>query len=79
MSEVPLYSLGSEPLSRNRGAGDRDLYRRPTSPNLLNHRHDFSGPASRHGSLNSLFQIPLYLPSSGAGDVQPESGVSLVG
>jgi len=23
----------------------------------------FDGPASRHGSLNSLFQVALYLPS----------------
>ena len=23
----------------------------------------FGGPASRHGSLNSLFQVALYLPS----------------
>ena len=29
----------------------------------LNHRHDFSRPALRHGILNSLFQVALYLPS----------------
>ena len=29
----------------------------------LNHRNDFSRPALRHGSLNSLFQVALYLPS----------------
>ena len=29
----------------------------------LNHRDDFSRPALRHGSLNSLFQVASYLPS----------------
>ena len=29
----------------------------------LNHRDNFSKPALRHGSLNSLFQVALYLPS----------------
>jgi len=42
---------------------ERDLYSQPTGPNPLNHRDDFSRPASRHGSLNSLFQVALYLPS----------------
>jgi hypothetical protein len=32
--------------------------------NPLNHRDELSGPALRHGSLNSLFQVALYLPSS---------------
>jgi len=29
----------------------------------LNHRDDFSRPALRHESLNSLFQVALHLPS----------------
>ena len=33
-------------------------------PNPLDPRHDFSGPALRHGSLNSLLQVALHLPSS---------------
>ena len=28
----------------------------------------FSGPASRHGSLNSLFQVALYLPCNDEGE-----------
>ena len=32
------------------------------TPNPLNHRGDFSRPALRHGSLNSLFQVILHLP-----------------
>ena len=32
-------------------------------PNPLHHRDNFSSPALRHGSLNSLFQVDLYLPS----------------
>ena len=35
----------------------------PTGPNPLNDRDDFSRPALCHGSLNSLFQEALYLPS----------------
>ena len=35
----------------------------PTGPNPLHHRDDFSRPALRHGSLNSFFQVALYLPS----------------
>ena len=41
----------------------RARYRQPTGPNPLNTRDDFGKPALRHGSLNSLFQVALYLPS----------------
>ena len=34
-----------------------------TGPNPLDHGDDFSRPALRHGSLNSLFQVASYLPS----------------
>ena len=34
---------------------ERLLNRQPTDPNSLHHRDDFSRPALRHGSLNSLF------------------------
>ena len=37
------------------------LHRQPTGPNSLNHRDDFSRPALRNGSLNSLSQV-AYLP-----------------
>ena len=59
---------GAEPpkicyrIRRNPQRG-KVLYWQPTGPNPLNHRDDFSGPALRHGSLNSLFQVTLYLPS----------------
>ena len=43
---------------------ERVLYRQHTGPNPLNHQDDFSGPALRHGSLNSLFQVASYLSSS---------------
>ena len=33
------------------------LYWQPTGPNPLDHRDDFSRPALRHGSSNSLFQV----------------------
>ena len=45
----------------------------PTPPtplsttNPLNHRDDFSRPALRHGTLQSLFQVALYPPSYQAG------------
>ena len=39
------------------------LYLQPTGPNPLNHRNYFSGPALRHGSLNSLFQVAVHIPS----------------
>ena len=32
-------------------------------PNPLVHRDDFSRPALRHGNLNPLFQVAVYLPS----------------
>ena len=38
--------------------------REPPGPNPHNRRDDFSGPALRHGSLNSLFQVALYPLSS---------------
>ena len=41
---------------------ERVLYWQPTSPNPLNHRHNFSRPALRHGSLNPLFQVALQRP-----------------
>ena len=37
---------------------ERDLYWQPTGPSPL-----ISRPALIHGSLNSLFQVALYLPS----------------
>ena len=42
---------------------ERVLHRKLTGPNPLNHRDDLSRPALRHGSVNSLFQVALYLPS----------------
>ena len=42
---------------------ERVLYWQPTSPNPLNRREDFSTLALRHGSLNSLFQAALLIPS----------------
>jgi len=42
------------------------LYRQPAGPNPLNHQNNFSAPALRHRSLNSLFQVASYLPSSAA-------------
>jgi hypothetical protein len=43
----------------NMSASERGrlLYRQLTGPNPLNHRHEFSRPALRHGSLNSPFQV----------------------
>ena len=57
----PSLLVYEEELSAN---PEREFfYWQPTGPNPLNHRDDFSRPALRHGSLNSLFQIALYLPS----------------
>jgi len=42
---------------------ERVLYRQPTAPNPLNDPDDFIRPALRHGSLNSVFQVALHLPS----------------
>ena len=42
---------------------ERLLYGQPTGPSPLNHRDGVSRPALRHGSLNSLFQVALDLPS----------------
>jgi hypothetical protein len=42
----------------------RILDRQPTGQSPLNHRDYFCGPALRHGSLNSLLRVALYLPSS---------------
>ena len=39
------------------------LTRQPTGPNALNHRENVSRLALRHGSLNSLIQAALCLPS----------------
>jgi hypothetical protein len=36
---------------------------------MYTHRDDFSRPALRHGSLNSLFQVALYLPSYEQADI----------
>jgi len=44
---------------------ERVVYLSPAGPNPLDQRDDFSGPFLRHGSLNSLFQVALYLPSEG--------------
>ena len=53
-------------LERGRltGAGaERVIHWQLTCPNPLNHRDNFSRPALRHGTLNSRFQVALYLPS----------------
>ena len=46
--------------------GEREIcfYLQPTGPNPHNHRDELSGPALRHGGLNFLSQVALYLPSS---------------
>ena len=43
---------------------ERLPYWQPAGPNPLDRRDDFSGPALRHGNLNSLFQASLYMPFS---------------
>ena len=43
---------------------ERVFYWQPTGSNPLHHRDDYSGPALRHGSLNFLFQVAFYSPSS---------------
>ena len=65
IGEVPLYSgrlfCGR---GRPRGQKKRGIYgQQPNGPNLLHHQDDLSRPALLHGSLNSLFQVALYLPS----------------
>ena len=40
---------------------ERILYWQFTGPNQLYHRDDFGGPALRHESVTSLFQVALYL------------------
>ena len=45
-----------------RRGGGGVLYRPPTGPNPLDPRDRLSRSALRHGSLNSLFQVALYLP-----------------
>ena len=40
---------------------ERVLDRQPIGLNPLNRRDEFSRPALRHGSLNSLFQVASYL------------------
>ena len=42
---------------------ERVMYCQPTGPNPLNHRDGFSRRVLRRWSLNSLFQVALYLPS----------------
>ena len=42
---------------------ERVLYWQLTGPNPPNHRDDFSRPALRHGSLNSIFRVASYLQS----------------
>ena len=69
-----ILHLNAEPLRRlvpKRGSGtisrsDAARERESTGPNPLNHRDNLRRPASRHGSLNSLLQVALYLPSSKA-------------
>ena len=39
------------------GARERDLYCQPTGPNPPYHLDNFSRPALRLGSLNSLFHV----------------------
>ena len=55
---------GGDAAGRDLGqVRERVPYWQPTGPNPLNHRDDFSRPALRHGSLNFLLQVALYLPS----------------
>ena len=49
-----VASRHPESLGWTGNARERFLYGRPGGPNPLYHRHDFSGPALRHGDLNSL-------------------------
>ena len=71
---------GTGCLRRASSERERVLYWQPTGPNPLNHRDDFrddfSRPALRHGSLNSLFQVALHLPSSTLQVVGAEFGGS---
>ena len=66
MSEVPLYAPPAPrlpaPLPRGWTVSikERVFNQQPAGPNPLNHRDDFSGPALRHESLNSL--CVQYLP-----------------
>ena len=51
--------------------------RQPTGPNPLNDRDDFSRPALRHGSFNSLFQLPSALPKFTVVDLLTQMGPSM--
>jgi hypothetical protein len=47
------------PLGPNTSTADADLRNRVLIDILpINHQQDFSGPASRHGSLTPLFRQP---------------------
>ena len=63
MGEVFLYDvLFSHGRGTPAGDGEREIF----TDNLLvrvNLSIEMSRPALRHGSLNSLFQVALYLPS----------------
>jgi hypothetical protein len=77
MSEVPLYIKISRRPSRQAAAAfngslvggvsyERGRERKIFIATLLVRVHliiEMSRPALRHGSLNSLFQVALYLPS----------------
>ena len=56
----PIRTKNHKPRTEGR---ERVIYWQPTGPNPLHHRDGFSRPALRHRSLNSLFQVALYLPS----------------
>ena len=50
-----LFPVRSEAEPKPHAGGERVLGRQLTGTNPLNRQDDFSGPALRNGSLNSLF------------------------
>ena len=68
MPDSLFYTNAGEerPQTSRRVPLEREVFHlQPAGPNLLNHRDNFSIPALRHRSLNSLFQVAKYLPSWG--------------
>ena len=58
VSNTPSRRDTRPPGSRRAApASERLLYCQPTALDPRSHRDDFNGPASRHGSLNSLLQV----------------------
>ena len=51
------------------GERERIFNQQPTCPSLLFHRNDFSRPALRHRSLNSLFLVAFHLPDYRGGEL----------